>query len=105
MRRGAPLAGMLQMATVARYACPLEETHMQPTSAKPIQQHAPDPQDYLMRIADLLSDDPFLLTVLGGSFKVSAEYDANCHDPCGSPWMMEDTGGVRASAGRGRSIL
>ena len=29
----------------------------------------------------------------------------NCHDPCGSPWMMEDTGGVRASAGRGRSIL
>ncbi|WP_229228179.1 hypothetical protein [Comamonas thiooxydans] len=30
---------------------------------------------------------------------------ANCHDPCGSPWMMEDTGGVRASAGRGRSIL
>lgn len=76
MRRGAPLAGMLQMATVARYACPLEETHMQPTSAKPIQQHAPDPQDYLMRIADLLSDDPFLLAVLGGSFKVSAEYDA-----------------------------
>lgn len=35
-----------------------------------------NPQDYLMRIADLLSDDPFLLTVLGGSFKVSAEYDA-----------------------------
>jgi transcriptional regulator with XRE-family HTH domain len=30
---------------------------------------------------------------------------ANCHDPCGSPWMMEDTGGVRASTGRGRSIL
>ena len=30
---------------------------------------------------------------------------ANCHDPCDSPWMMEDTGGVRASAGRGRSIL
>lgn len=30
---------------------------------------------------------------------------ANCHDPCGSPWMMEDTRGVRASAGRGRSIL
>lgn len=30
---------------------------------------------------------------------------ANCYDPCGSPWMMEDTGGVRASAGRGRSIL
>ena len=30
---------------------------------------------------------------------------ANCHDPCRSPWMMEDTGGVRASAGRGRSIF
>ena len=29
----------------------------------------------------------------------------NCYDPCGSPWMMEDTGGVRASTGRGRSIL
>ena len=29
----------------------------------------------------------------------------NCHEPCRSPWMMEDTGGVRASAGRGRSIL
>lgn len=33
------------------------------------------------------------------------EVRANCYDPCGSPWMMEDTGGVRASAGRGRSIL
>ncbi|ABM43495.1 protein of unknown function DUF1010 [Acidovorax sp. JS42] len=32
-------------------------------------------------------------------------FGSNCHDPCGSPWMMEDTGGVRASAGRGRSIL
>ena len=30
---------------------------------------------------------------------------ANCHDSGGSPWMMEDTGGVRASTGRGRSIL
>lgn len=30
---------------------------------------------------------------------------ANCHDPVGSPWMMEDTAGVRASTGRGRSIL
>ena len=30
---------------------------------------------------------------------------ANCHDPGGTPWMMEDTGGVRASTGRGRSIL
>ena len=34
-----------------------------------------------------------------------AERQANCYDPCGSPWMMEDTGGVRASTGRGRSIL
>ncbi len=33
------------------------------------------------------------------------ENQTNCYDPCGSPWMMEDTGGVRASAGRGRSIL
>lgn len=49
---------------------------MQPISVTPIHQKTPDPQDYLMRIADLLSDDPFLLTVLGGSFKVSAEYDA-----------------------------
>ena len=31
---------------------------------------------YMMRIADLLSDDPFLHAVLGGTFKVSAEYDA-----------------------------
>ena len=30
---------------------------------------------------------------------------ANCHDPVGSPWMMEDTAGVRASTVRGRSIL
>ncbi|MFI0546958.1 MAG: hypothetical protein ACH34Y_08615 [Brachymonas sp.] len=30
---------------------------------------------YMMRIADLLSDDPFLLAVLGGTFKVAAEYD------------------------------
>ena len=35
-----------------------------------------EPHDYLMRIADLLSDDPFLHAVLGGTFKVSAEYDA-----------------------------
>ncbi len=41
----------------------------------------------------------------GLSAPVLAKGGANCHDPCGSPWMMEDTGGVRASAGRGRSIL
>jgi hypothetical protein len=28
---------------------------------------------------------------------------AKSHDPGGSPWMMEDTGGVRAGAGRGWS--
>ena len=37
--------------------------------------------------------------------RVGRLLDTNCHDPCGSPWMMEDTGGVRASTGRGRSIL
>ena len=37
--------------------------------------------------------------------KVPGSRCANCYDPCGSPWMMEDTGGVRASTGRGRSIL
>ena len=49
---------------------------MQPIPVNPIHPKTPDPHDYLMRIADLLSDDPFLLAVLGGSFKVSAEYDA-----------------------------
>ena len=29
-----------------------------------------------MRIADLLSDDPLLIAVLGNSFKVEAQYDA-----------------------------
>lgn len=33
------------------------------------------------------------------------ERPPNCHEPGRSPWMMEDTGGVRASAGRGRSIV
>ncbi len=33
-------------------------------------------QQYLMRIADLLSDDPLLIAVLGNSFKVEAQYDA-----------------------------
>ena len=42
---------------------------------------------------------------LSGEELQGAVNTANCHDPCGSPWMMEDTGGVRASAGRGRSIL
>ena len=32
-------------------------------------------QSYLMRIADLLSDDPLLIDVLGPSFKVIADYD------------------------------
>lgn len=34
---------------------------------------------YLMRAADLLSDDPFLRGVLGSSFCVIAEYDAKRH--------------------------
>jgi hypothetical protein len=29
----------------------------------------------------------------------------NWHEPGGSPWMMEETAGVRSSAGRGRSNL
>lgn len=46
---------------------------------------------------------PFLLAAsFWANFQLTS---ANCHDPCGSPWMMEDTGGVRASTGRGRSIL
>ena len=44
-----------------------------PTTNQP--QGKSEPEDYLMRIADMLSDDPFLLAVLGGTFKVSAEYD------------------------------
>ncbi len=32
-------------------------------------------QPYIMRIADLLSDDPMLIDVLGPSFKVIADYD------------------------------
>ena len=32
-------------------------------------------QAYVMRIADLLSDDPLLIDVLGPSFKVIADYD------------------------------
>jgi hypothetical protein len=38
----------------------------------------PKPQttrDYVMRIADLLSDDPMLLRVIGPKFKVMASYD------------------------------
>lgn len=31
---------------------------------------------YLMRVADLLSDDPFLIAALGKNFKVLADYDA-----------------------------
>lgn len=35
-----------------------------------------DEQPYVMRIADLLSDDPLLIEVLGPRFKVIANYDA-----------------------------
>lgn len=34
-----------------------------------------DAEPYLMRIADLLSDDPLLIDILGPSFKVIADYD------------------------------
>lgn len=40
------------------------------TQSKPASAEA-----YLMRIADLLSDDPLLVDVLGTSFKVVADYD------------------------------
>ena len=33
-------------------------------------------QQFLMRIADLLSDDPLLIAVLGENFKVAADYDS-----------------------------
>ena len=33
-------------------------------------------QQFLMRIADLLSHDPLLIVVLGNSFNVEAQYDA-----------------------------
>ena len=33
------------------------------------------------------------------------EGSTNWHEPGGSPWMMEETAGVRSSAGRGRSNL
>ena len=45
-------------------------------SKQPAIQDIADPdQSYLMRIADLLSDDPLLIDVLGPSFKVIADYD------------------------------
>ena len=45
-------------------------------SKQPAIQDIADPdQPYLMRIADLLSDDPLLIDVLGPSFKVIADYD------------------------------
>ena len=46
-----------------------------------------------------------VVTVFGAVHPHHAYLFANCHDPVGSPWMMEDTAGVRASTGRGRSIL
>ncbi len=52
-----------------------------------------------------IADDQMVGVKLRFHNKNYARVFANCHDPCGSPWMMEDTGGVRASAGRGRSIL
>lgn len=45
-------------------------------SKQPVIQDMADlDQSYLMRIADLLSDDPLLIDVLGPSFKVIADYD------------------------------
>lgn len=40
-----------------------------------LQDNGDHAQTYLMRIADLLSDDPLLIEVLGRNFKVIADYD------------------------------
>ena len=51
-------------------------------------------------------EDDSTVAVVAVRHQLEDDYHvANCHDLGGSPWMMEDTGGVRASAGRGRSIF
>ena len=48
-------------------------------------------QTYLMRIADLLSDDPLLIDILGPSFKVIADYDRKTKRVTYSFRMPDDT--------------
>ena len=48
-------------------------------------------QPYLMRIADLLSDDPLLIDVLGPNFKVIADYDRKTKRVTYSFRMPDDT--------------
>ena len=62
-------------------------------SKKPaFQDKADHAQLYLMRIADLLSDDPLLIDVLGPSFKVIADYDRKVKRVTYSFRRPDDTG-------------
>ena len=75
--------------------------------------HAPDDNELFESVVPATASAPTLcilevarLMRLAQAWCAAAELaPANCHDPGGTPWMMEDTGGVRASTGRGRSIL
>lgn len=49
-------------------------------------------QPYVMRIADLLSDDPMLIDLLGPSFKVVAVYDSESKRVTYSFRRPDDTG-------------
>nr|WP_315465708.1 hypothetical protein [uncultured Rhodoferax sp.] len=48
-------------------------------------------QPYVMRIADLLSDDPMLIGLLGSSFKVVAAYDRDAKRVTYSFRRLDDT--------------
>ena len=48
-------------------------------------------QPYVMRIADLLSDDPMLIGLLGPSFKVVAAYDRDAKRVTYSFRCVDDT--------------
>ena len=75
--------------------------------------HTPDDSELFESVVPASAAAPMLcilevarLMRLAQAWCAAAELaPANCHDPGGTPWMMEDTGGVRASTGRGRSIL
>jgi hypothetical protein len=49
-------------------------------------------QPYLMRVADLLSDDPDLVSFLGPSFKVVVSYNADIRRVTYSFRCKDDTG-------------
>lgn len=50
-----------------------------------------DPQPYIMRIADLLSDDPILVSVIGPRFKVIATADRKAKRVTYSFRCVDDT--------------